>query len=95
MNKAITIFDKKQYFDDTIRPLRDEFMKACALADIPTFVTSAIANDDGEGTTYQSDMVSAITRNIVLADDKIVKMANVLNGFDIVETNNILEISMD
>lgn len=86
-------YNKEELFNAKIKPLRDEFMRECALAQVPSFVTSAI-KDEGGKTTYDSDMVSALTNDITLSDDKITKMANVLNDFDVVETNKTIEFDM-
>ena len=86
-------YNKEELFNTKIKPLRDEFMRECALAQIPSFVTSAIKDEDGK-TTYDSDMVSALTNDITLSDDKITKMANVLNDFNVVETNKTIEFDM-
>lgn len=87
-------YNKAELFKREILPLRNEFMKACKLNDIPTIVTSAVANMSDGSTQYSSDMVSAITNDIPLNDDKIPKIANVLNGFDVVERKSVIEFEI-
>ena len=87
-------YNKEEFFKKNILPLRDEFMKLCKLHDIPTIVTSAVCNMEDGTTKYNSDMVSAITNNVELNDDKIVKIANVLNGFAVVSHNIEIEFEL-
>lgn len=87
-------YNKEEIFKKEILPLRDEFMKMCKLHDIPTIVTSAVCNLEDGTTKYSSDMVSAITNSVGLNEDKIVKIANVLNGFDVVNHNIEIEFEL-
>lgn len=87
-------YNKEEIFKEKILPVRYEFMKLCKLYDIPTIVTNAVCNTEDGGTKYSSDMVSAVTNDVPLNDDKIVKIANVLNGFDVVEKNICVEFEL-
>lgn len=87
-------YNKEKYFEEKVKPLRDEFIRVCTLGQIPTFVTCAIKNEGSRTTKYDSDIVSALTNDVKLNDDKITKMANVLNGFDVVETNKTIDFNM-
>lgn len=88
-----TVYDREAVYKEEIDPLLRKIMQVCAMNGIPCFVTFAVKNDD-KGTKYVSDMYSAITNDIALKDDNICKMANVLNGFDVVEQNKTLELEM-
>lgn len=76
----ITQIDKEKVFEEEIRPLFKEAMKKCADNGIPAFYACAAINNE-EKTIYLTDMISAVSNNIVLKDDKIVDFANVLNNF--------------
>lgn len=78
-------------FKSEILPKRNELMKVCALHKYPTICVSAVPQDDGT-VSYETDMVSAADCNMNLKDDMLVKVANVLNGFDVVESNKPLII---
>ncbi len=91
--KDITIYNKEDIYNEKIKPLVKEVMRLSSIHNIPSFITFAVAND-GELTTYISDMHSAVTNDICLKDDNIVKMANVLNGFDVVVQDKTIEIEM-
>lgn len=87
------MYNKRDVFNQHIKKKMDEFAKECSLRGVPMFVTCAI-EDTEDKTIYESDMVSAITNDITLNEDKIVKMANVLNGFDVVERDKTPYIEM-
>lgn len=89
----VTTYDKTKIFEEKVLPHLKEAMKECSLNQIPAFVTVATKNSE-EGTTYYSDMISPISEEIQLKEERITGMADVLNGFDVVEKNKIIEIDM-
>ena len=84
-SEEITPIDKESIFEEEIRPLFKEAMKKCAENGIPAFYACAAINNT-EKTVYLTDMVSAVTNDIVLKDDKLIDFANVLNDFYTVPT---------
>lgn len=87
------MYNKRKEYEEIIKPLQDAFVSECSLRGIPMFCTVAVENV-GTNTKYASDMVSAVTNKVDLSDDKIVKMVQVLNGFDVVESNKPITLEM-
>lgn len=88
-----TTYDKTEIFEEKVLPHIKEAMKECSLHQIPAFVSFATKNSE-DGTEYYSDMVSPISEEIYLKEERITGMADVLNGFDVVEKDKIIEIEM-
>ncbi len=93
--RDVTVYNKETLFEAEVRPKLKEMMRICAIHEIPCFATFAVKNSQS-GTKYVSDMVSATgtTNDVCLKKDNIRKCANVLNGFDTVAENKVLEIDM-
>lgn len=73
-------FDKTAEYNDRIRPIVEQLRRECSRVGVPMFVSVCVRNNDKE-TTYRSDMISAVSSDIRLHDDKLVDFTNVLNGF--------------
>ena len=93
-NEELTIIDKTKVFEEEIRPLLNDAMRLCSNNGIPAFYACAAENNE-EGTKYLTDMVSAVTNDIHLKDDKLVDFANVLNGFYTVPVRNEESFMLD
>jgi hypothetical protein len=91
--EKVTVYDKEELFKKDVKPLLDELMRVCAVNKIPAFFTCAVKSLPDQ-TVYSSDMFSGVTNNVTLKNDNIVKMANVLNGFDVVAENKSIEIEL-
>lgn len=87
------MFDKSAKYSKEIEPLIVQLKAACNLYQIPFFVSCAVF-DDGEKTTYKSDMISAYGNGIQLAQDMFPKFANVLNGFETVLPSSEPELEL-
>jgi len=88
-----TKFDKRKIYEDEIAEVVMELKLLCNKYKLPMFVSVCVKN--GKETEYVSDMVGSASNDIFLQDDKIPKYVNILNGFDTVPPNEILEIEMD
>lgn len=63
-----------------VKPL-GEIVKVCKENQIPFFFAIPMT-DDGEKTEYFSEILSPAVAERELADDKITRMLNVMNGFE-------------
>lgn len=74
------MYDKKNLFDDMVRPAIEQIIQLCALHRIPCFMSFCV-KDDGKTSTYANYMNSSVSNGICLTDDQIMKHINVCNGF--------------
>lgn len=86
-------YNKTKEFKENVEPILKQLLEQCSIHGIPFFATFAVENRKDE-TKYISEMHSAVTNDIPLANDMIVKMANVLNGFDVVLNDNVIELEL-
>lgn len=87
-------FDKTEEYDKVLSKLMHDVIKYCSANGIPVFISACVKNDKKES-VYKSDMVSAVSADVKLTDDKLVKFVNVLNGFDTVPKHDDIEMNFD
>lgn len=90
----MTEFNKTESYKNTILPLLEQIEQLCKMEKLPFFFTIAIANDK-KGTKYESTALTPVPMELMLAEDKIVKHINVVNGFDTIPPEMIPELEFD
>ena len=88
----ITEYNKEKEFSTKIKPQLDKIMYLCSIHKIPFFYTACVANSEKDGSVYKSDVSSAVSHNITLADDRISRHIDVSIGFDAVPSRADMEI---
>mgnify|MGYP004463016311 FL=1 len=76
-------FSKKETYDSKIKPLVKKIMLMCDEYNVPMFMTFAVKNS-ASGTEYVNEMRSAAACDTVLTNDRLVKLALILNDFEVV-----------
>ncbi len=71
-----------------------ELKKICNKNKMPFFISVAI-EENGSETKYMSDILTPTTLNQNLTNDKITKMINVINGFDVVYPNKVEDVKYE
>ena len=87
-------FDYSKEYDEKIKPLIFKLRKQCYHAGIPMFVTCAVA-DDGNKTTYKSEMLSPRVTQKEVSQNYIADMVNILNGFTTIPPTEQVELDFD
>lgn len=85
------MFDSKKEYHAEIAPLVKELKTKCYALGIPMFFCAAVS-DDGKNTEYKNEMLSAEIVRQPIAEDRIVKMVNVIMGYDVVMSSKPQEI---
>ena len=75
----ITIYNKKNIYDEKIAPLVQQLLNICAVNDIPLFVATAPISTEEE-TTYKFEYNGPGHNGIILKDDKFVEYLLVTCG---------------
>ena len=76
-------YDKKEAYDNDLRPLIKQILLICDREKIPVFMSFAVKNDD-EGTEYEAELLSAPSQGHRLTDDLLTQYAMVQNGAKVV-----------
>ena len=92
--KAISVFDKKDVYEQEIAPIVKELLRACSINDVPVFVSCCVANSE-EKAEYKHEMLAPEVRNLKLSDDLFMKFTAVTLGFETVLKNEIPEDYVD
>ena len=88
MNEEITVFDKKEEFNENILPLIVELRKQCAIHKIPMLATFAVTNDE-KHTDYKSFGMFSDPEDIYLTDDRLKQEMLAIAGFKMVSPKHI------
>lgn len=94
MKKTVNKFDKTDIYMEQIEQQMASLRAICNRNKIPMFCTVCIKNDN-KRSEYKTVMVSAVSDDIVLKQDKIVDCVNVINGFTTVPFNNAGEFNTE
>ena len=86
--KELSVFDKRELFEEEVTPLLEEIKTFCKVNKIPFFFSACVKNDN-EGSEYIHDGNLCESNKIVLTDDKITDFIRILCGFKIREKNNM------
>lgn len=82
--------NKEEIYQKEIMPLMKKIEDICKKNSIPNFMAVAVA-DDGKETVYKHFFLTPAVAEEEVADDKITKMLNVMNGFNTVPAMPILD----
>lgn len=90
--------NKLEVVKENIIPVLQELKKQCLLAGVPFFASIAAGDivdpeTKEETTRYISEIITPVVVNTKLTDDKITKMLNIMNGFDVVDPNIKFEVN--
>ena len=89
------MYDKTEYFEETIMPMIQKLKAECFAAKIPLFVSCAV-KDTGDATEYRNEMISeAQVCDCKLSDNKLTEYAKILNGFIAVPEEAPLELEFE
>ena len=77
------MFDKSRTYEKKLKELVKKILLICNAEQIPVILSFAVA-DDGNTTTYISEMLSAAAIGSSLTEDKIARHAAVINGFKVI-----------
>ena len=94
MDENITVFNKKDFFENEIRPKLNELSFLCGIHKVPFFYTACVANTKENGSEYVSDVVGPVGKEIGLYDDRISKHIAVAAGFDVVPSRAEIEMNV-
>ena len=73
-------FNKKNTYDEKVKPILNELAKVCDEEEIPFFFTAAVENNDND-TVYKSEVRISEIYGYSLTVDQIAKHTNVTKGF--------------
>lgn len=88
-----TEFNKEDLYNKELLEKVYELKLLCNQYRMPMFISICVENDS-KGTKYISEMVGSYSNDVKLKNDLIPKYVNVLNGFDTVPKQEILEIEI-
>lgn len=74
-------FDKRQEFEDYIKPQLVGLKRLCLKYDLPFFYAVCVENDE-EKSLYENEMYSGLAKGIDLTADYFPNLAKVMRGFD-------------
>lgn len=84
-------YSKKAVYDENIKEFVKKVVLLCEKEKIPMFMTFALENDS-KHTDYVVEMLSAASEGRSLKDDRIVKHALIVNGFEVVPKKTSLMV---
>lgn len=87
----ITKFDKTDVYEAEIKERIEELKILCNRENIPMFITLCVKSNNKE-TVYENDMIGTYANGINLKDDKFPKLVNVMNGFNTVPYEEVIEL---
>lgn len=87
----MTKFNKKKIYEEQIFDKINELKLLCNSEKIPMFFACAIESNDKK-TIYETEYVGSKSNEIELKDDKITNLINVMNGFETIPSQKIIEI---
>ena len=82
-------FDYNEIYEEKLMPIIVQLKSVCNMNKIPFFLAVCTKNDE-EKTDYRCNMFSAVSNDIALHNDNIVKFVDVLNGFDVIPNSEVL-----
>lgn len=88
-----TEYNKENIYNKEILEKVYELKLLCNKHRLPMFVSVCVKNDNNES-KYVSEMVGSQSNNVILKNDLIPKFVNVLNGFDTIPKQEILEVEI-
>lgn len=74
-------FDKRQEFEDYIKPQLVGLKRLCIKHDLPFFFAVCVENNKDES-VYESEMFSGLAKGLNLTDDYFPNLAKVMCGFE-------------
>lgn len=86
-------YDKKEIFENILKPLVDQIDELCGIHQIPYFVTIAVENA-ADHTLYESRARTAAPMGITLTNDLLTNHVKVSAGFDVVLPDHIPDIEL-
>ena len=91
---AITKYDKRELFDQEVKPLLSKIESVCKSSGIPFFFSAATESSD-TGTTYENYACSALPMGIFLLNDHFVEHIKVSAGFKTTIPDSIPDIELN
>ena len=88
------IFDKTEEYENHVLDIVNKLRTECSKRGMPMFVSVCVKNTPDK-TVYKNEMISAVSSDITLHDDKFVDFTNVINGFITVPQREKFELNED